>query len=72
MKKLTFETDESSNIAKVDYDFKECNLDITFKNGGVYRYLGVPFDTVSTLISAKSIGKEFCMLIKNKYTGVKK
>lgn len=56
---------QSSNISEADYDGKD--LIITFKKGGVYRYLGVPQSVFNAFISADSQGKYFTQNIKLAY-----
>lgn len=47
----------SSNAKGVGYDAENEHLYIEFKNGSIYRYLGVSAETHSALMSAPSIGK---------------
>lgn len=61
----------SSVIEKISYDKLFCHLFITFKNGGVYRYLAVPgyiFDAFNTAIrNDESVGKLFNERIKDMF-----
>ena len=53
---------ESSNVESIGVD-----LLVKFKNGRVYRYADVPFDTVSDLHGSESVGKFLNAAIKPHY-----
>lgn len=61
----------SSNLSTVGYDPKSKTLEIEFKSGGVYQYLGVPEFVYTGLMSASSKGKYFANSIKDVYPFVK-
>jgi hypothetical protein len=62
---------ESSNIAEVGYDQETQTLQVQFKNGGVFNYMGVPAREVVNLHGAESIGSYFHKNIRAKYKGEK-
>lgn len=49
----------SSNIAAIGYDSDTNELVVEFNNGGVYKYLDVPFETYQELMDAESHGVYF-------------
>ena len=57
----------SRDIAIVGYDSKTSTLEVTFRNGGVYHYFGVPAEVYKTLMTAPSQGTYFNQDIKEKY-----
>jgi hypothetical protein len=57
----------SSHLAKVAYDKKTEELEITFRNGRVYLYYEVPKDTFDELINAESKGRYFNHNIRDDY-----
>ena len=50
---------ESSLLAKVAYDHQRANLQVEFRDGALYRYLGVPIQTYQDLLRADSKGAYF-------------
>lgn len=62
---------ESSNLAAVGYDQEAKELFIEFKNGSIYKYFDVDFDTYTALIDAESHGKYFQANIRGKYEFIK-
>lgn len=58
---------ESSNIESVGHSFPRRILEIKFKNGGTYRYKGVPRSEFKKLLMAQSKGKTFHQNIKYNY-----
>ncbi|MCW2484832.1 KTSC domain-containing protein [Candidatus Symbiopectobacterium sp. NZEC127] len=57
----------SSNLQSVGYDAVIHTLEIAFRSGGIYHYLGVPDIVYQTLMSAPSKGRYFDRAIKNRY-----
>ena len=57
----------STNLATVKYWKNTQTLRVTFHNGAVYDYAGVPADVVQDLITADSVGGYFNRNIKNTY-----
>lgn len=57
----------SRDIAIVGYDPVASKLEITFRNGGVYRYSSVPEEIYKGLMTAPSQGKFFDHNIKHRY-----
>lgn len=47
---------DSSSLASVGYDPTSQTLEVEFRNGGVYRYFGVPVSVCEALLSASSKG----------------
>ncbi len=60
----------SSNLFRTRYNRKEVTLDIEFKNGGQYRYSGVPQKIFDGITKAESPGKYFFAHIKGKFDAV--
>ncbi len=58
---------QSSNLDSVDYDEESETLIIKFRNGGIYKYFGVPKNIYLNLINAPSKGKYFHNFIKDIY-----
>ena len=50
---------ESSSLAKVAYDNQREILQVEFRDGSVYQYLGVPLQTYQNLLRADSKGGYF-------------
>ena len=61
----------SRDIAIVGYDPETQILEIAFRNGGVYRYSGVPVNVHQSLMSAPSHGTYFNQTIKDQYSSTK-
>ncbi len=57
----------STVIYAVGYDAKRGDLEIEFKEGGVYLYLGVPAPLYLELMNAESTGAYFDDKIKNQF-----
>jgi KTSC domain len=62
---------ESTSLATVAYDAERQVLQIAFRNGTVYRYLGVPTEVHHALLRAPSKGAHFNRTIRNRYTSEK-
>ena len=62
---------QSSEIAIIGYDEKNQALEIAFRNGGVYRYAGLPPEIHEGLMNAESHGTYFNQNIKDKYAATK-
>lgn len=58
---------ESSNIASEGYDPDTLTLELTFKSGQTYRYVGVTPERYQAFRGAESKGKHFHQYIKGKY-----
>ncbi len=56
---------ESTSVSFATYDKTHMFLEVTFKNGAVYRYKGIPEEAVNELFNAPSTGKHFQASIKN-------
>lgn len=59
----------SSNIAAVGYEAE--TLTVRFRNGGEYRYSGVPVEVYAALMAAESKGGYLARNISHKYLAVK-
>ena len=57
----------STVIYAVGYDAKRGDLEIEFKEGGVYLYLGVPAPLYLELMNSESIGAYFDAKIKDQF-----
>lgn len=64
-----FETPNSSNLSKVEYDESTSRLYVTFKTSksGKYVYENVPSSVFEALKESESKGKFFIANIKNNY-----
>ncbi|KFB87970.1 hypothetical protein CR62_07390 [Serratia grimesii] len=58
---------DSTNIESAGYDSNSSVLEVEFKNGSLYQYIGVPEYVFQELISAGSVGVYFNQNIKNNY-----
>lgn len=56
---------DSTSIAFASYNKLHMWLEVTFKNGSIYRYKGIPEEQVNELFSASSTGKHFQNYVKN-------
>lgn len=65
--KITVEI-ESSNLTEAIYETSSKNLNVTFKNGNIYEYDDVPWDTFTKFRMAESQGSYFSKNIARKYT----
>jgi len=61
---------ESSAIKSASYDQAKQELEIEFRNGGTYRYLGVPPEEAEAFAASSSKGGHFQAYIRNNYTAV--
>lgn len=62
---------ESSNIVSVGYDDRLMVLEVEFKNGSIYQYLGVTMDLFTGLMKAESKGSYFHSHIRDVHTYVR-
>lgn len=58
---------ESSSLRSLGYDPTTNTLEVEFKSGRVYRYLGVPPAAAAALRTAASPGAYFTRQIRNNY-----
>jgi len=61
----------SSNIESIGYDDSSQTLEISFLNGGIYQYYGVPYKIYQGLMNADSHGRFLHQNIKNKFSYTK-
>lgn len=57
----------SSNLSSVGYDHRSQVLEVAFRTGGLYQYLGVPVGVHQALMSASSHGSYLAHFIKPRY-----
>jgi hypothetical protein len=57
----------SSELHSIGYDPAEQVLEVEFRTGGIYRYLGVPRASYNALMAAMSKGRFFNTQIKSSY-----
>ena len=57
----------STVLSALTYDKSTQTLLIAFKSGRIYRYLGVPAQTVDDLLTAESKGRFFNASIRNRF-----
>lgn len=62
---------QSSNLRAVRYTALDEILDIQFRSGAVYRYLGVPPSVFTSLRNATSKGRYFYHNIRNRYRTIR-
>lgn len=62
---------DSSSLASVGYEASSRTLEVEFRNGGVYRYLGVSPSMHRALMSAESKGAFLNTRIKPHYPYVR-
>ena len=48
---------DSSNVTHIGWSIDDKQLYVLFKNGGFYRYLDVPYNSICALMNSISIGK---------------
>jgi hypothetical protein len=58
---------DSTAVERVDYTDSSRTLDIWFRGGGHYRYIGVPAPVYEALLAAASIGAFVNLHIKDHY-----
>jgi len=57
----------SSNLSSVGYDAVIATMEVAFRNGGIYQYLGVPPSIHAGLMTAASKGSYLNGWVKNRY-----
>ena len=57
----------SSNVRSIGYDACSLTLEVEFKSGSIYQYIGVPQSEYESLMNAPSIGKYLNNYIKGHY-----
>lgn len=50
-------TIDSTMLYAVGYDEASQTLDVVFRTGGIYRYVGVPYEVYQALLVAPSAGR---------------
>lgn len=64
---IKLNTEDSTSIQRLEYDYVKEQLFITFKSGGRYRYDEVEPESFAMLYFAESIGNEYHCQIKGCY-----
>jgi len=62
---------KSTNIKSIGYNATARTLQIQFKQGSAYNYIGVEPEVFQQFLTSKSAGKFFHSNIRNKYIGKK-
>jgi hypothetical protein len=57
----------SSNIRSIGYEASSLTLEVEFKSGSLYQYMGVPQNQYEALMNARSIGRHLNSNIKGRY-----
>ena len=58
---------DSSCLQSVGYSVEAGTMEITFRNGSIYRYLGVPLLVYQALLHASSKGRYFAVAIRSSF-----
>lgn len=58
---------DSSSIAEIGYAPQQRQLEVLFRNGGLYRYFGVPEAVHRALLQAESIGRYMNRHVRTRY-----
>ena len=62
---------QSSSVAEIGYNPAELKLEVQFRNGKVYQYLGVPHTTFQAFMASDSKGRFFNEQIRDVYQHVR-
>jgi hypothetical protein len=57
----------SSVIKSLGYSAADQVLEVQFRNGRIYQYIGVPAEEYDALLSANSVGGYFNKMIRDRY-----
>jgi KTSC domain len=57
----------SSNIRSIGYEDSSLTLEVEFKSGSLYQYIGVPRNEYEALMNAASVGRYLNAKIKGRY-----
>jgi hypothetical protein len=63
---------ESSSLSKVAYHHQREILQVEFRDGTIYHYLGVPIQTYRDLLRADSKGAYFNLRIRSLFAHIQK
>lgn len=63
----SYTTEESKNVAKIQYEESDEYLDVTFQSGAEYRYFEIPMSVYEAAYASPSIGAFLSSDIKGKY-----
>ena len=62
---------KSTSLNAATYQDQSAFLELEFRNGAIYRYVGVPTQTYQELLRAESKGRYFNQHIRNRFTHAK-
>lgn len=62
---------KSTSLNAATYQDQSALLDLEFRSGAIYRYVGVPAQTYQELLLAESQGRYFNQHIRNRFTYTK-
>jgi hypothetical protein len=62
---------QSTLLSAATYQDQSASLELEFRSGASYRYIGVPEQVYQELLSAASKGRYFNQHIRNRFTQVK-
>jgi hypothetical protein len=62
---------QSTTLNAATYQDQSASLDLEFRSGATYRYIGVPVQTYLELLWAESKGRYFNQHIRNRFTYAK-
>ena len=62
---------DSTTLASADYDSATAILELSFRNGSIYRYFDVPESVFQALVAARSKGRFFNTGIKEHFPFVR-
>ena len=65
--KRQFSAEQSSNIGSIHLDRNNQSIDVTYRNGNIYRWLDVPIEVLETAEHAPSIGAWINRTLKGSY-----
>lgn len=66
MAEIEMQPVDSSNIAAVGYDADEMELQVKFKDGGLYSYAEVTQQEFNNLLNSESVGRTFGATIRDR------
>jgi KTSC domain len=62
---------KSTSLTAATYQDQTALLELEFRSGAIYRYMGVPAQTYQELLRAESKGRYFNQQIRNRFTYAK-
>jgi hypothetical protein len=58
---------QSTSLHAANYQERDASLELEFRSGAIYRYLGVPEPVYRELLNAESKGQYFNQHIRNRF-----